>query len=94
MLTVTSGAGARILRKLACKGATDDVAMRFTRRAHGWRLRVDHARPADTAITHEGRTVLLLDQTAVALLDGETVDVKQTDTGGKLFLVEKDAGSA
>jgi hypothetical protein len=86
MLTVTPGAGARLLRKLARKGATDDMAMRFTRRTDGWRLRVDHARPADTAITHEGRIVLLLDEQVVQTMANMTLGVTDTETGPRLTL--------
>ena len=86
MLTVTPGAGVRLLRKLARKGATDDMAMRFTRKTDGWRLRVDHARPADTAITHEGRIVLLLDEQVAQAMANRTLDVRNTETGQRLAL--------
>ena len=86
MLTITPGAGVRLLRKLARKGATDDLAMRFTRRTDGWRLRVDHARPADTAITHEGRTVLLLDEVVSRAMADMTLDVRNTKAGPRLAL--------
>jgi hypothetical protein len=86
MLTVTPGAGARLLGKLARKGAADEVAMRFMRRTNGWRLRLDHARPADTAITHEGRIVLLLDEQVSQAMADMTLDVRKTETGPRLAL--------
>ncbi len=86
MLTVTPGAGVRLLRKLARKGATDDTAMRFTRRTDGWRLSLDHARPADTAITHEGRIVLLLDEQVSQAMADMTLDVRNTKAGQRLAL--------
>jgi len=86
MLTVTRGAGARLLRKLARKGAADEMAMRFTRRTNGWRLRVDHARPADTAITHQGRLVLLLDEQVSEAMADMTLDVRKTKAGPRLAL--------
>ena len=86
MLTVTPGAGVRLVRKLAHKGAKDEMAMRFTRREGGWKLRVDHARPADTAITHEGRIVLLLDQVVSQAMADMTLDVSGTEAGPRLTL--------
>lgn len=86
MLTVTPGAGVRLLRKLARKGATEDVAVRVTRRTDGWRLRVDHARPADTAISHEGRVVLLLDEQVAQAMANMTLDVRNAEAGQRLAL--------
>ena len=86
MLTVTPGAGVRLLRKLSRKGATDGMAKRFTRKTHGWRLRVDRARRADTAITHEGRIVLLLDEQVSLAMADMTLDVRNTKAGPRLAL--------
>ena len=86
MLTVTPGAGVRLIRKLAHKGATEDMAMRFTRRPAGWKLRLDHARPADTAITHNGRIVLLLDEAVSQAMADMTLDVTDTKAGPRLAL--------
>jgi hypothetical protein len=86
MLTVTRGAGVRLLRKLARKGATDEIAMRVTRKTRGWKLRLDHARPADTAITHEGRIVLLLDEEVSQAMADMTLDVSSTQAGPRLTL--------
>jgi hypothetical protein len=86
MLTVTSGAGMRLLGKLAHKGATDDVAMRFKRRPGGWTLGLDHARASDTAIMHEGRLVLLLDEQVSRAMSDRTLDVTDTEAGPRLTL--------
>ena len=86
MITATPGARVRLLRKLTRKDATDDVAMRFTRRTGGWKLRLDHARSADTAITHEGRLVLLLDEQVSQAMADMTLDVAGTEAGPRLTL--------
>lgn len=86
MLNVTLGARVRLSRKLARRKATDDVAMRFTRREGGWRLHPDHARPADTAITHEGRIVLLLDDNVSQAMANRTLDIRDTEAGPRLML--------
>ena len=86
MLTVTLAARDRLTWKLAHKHAADDVSMRFTRQAGGWKLSLDHAGPADTAITHEGRNVLLLDKTVALAMKDKKLDVRNTDAGPRLTL--------
>jgi len=86
MLTVTAAARVRLLSKLDRRKAADDVAMRFTRLKNGWRLRLDRARPADTAFTHEGRNVLLLDAVVAKAMAALTLDASTTDAGVRLTL--------
>ena len=86
MLTVTVVARDRLASKLARRKATEDVAMRFTRRAGGWRLRLGRAGPADTAFIHEGRTVLLLDSVVSQAMTNMTLDVRNTEAGPRLTL--------
>jgi hypothetical protein len=62
MLTVTKTALDRLSHRLARKEAADGVALRFTRREGGWTLCLDHESAGDTAFTHDGRKVLLLDE--------------------------------
>lgn len=86
MLTVTEAARLRLSRKLIHKKAADDMAMRMTRKTKGWKLRLDRLRPADTAFEHEGRNVLLLDETVLVATTNMTLDVKVTDGGQRLSL--------
>jgi hypothetical protein len=86
MLTVTPAARARLLSKLNRRKASDDVAMRFTRMENGWRLRLDRPRPDDTAFTHEGRNVLLLDAATAKATVCLTLDASSTETEAKLKL--------
>ncbi len=86
MLTVTAAALARLSRKLARKKPTDGVALRFMRRGGGWRLRLDRAGPADTAFSHDGRSVLLLDPAVSQEMTNLTLDVRSTDSGPRLRL--------
>jgi hypothetical protein len=86
MLTVTVPARARLLSKLVRRKAAGGVALRFTRKTGGWRLRVDHARPDDKAITHEGRNVLLLDRAVSQAMTHMTLDVRETKAGPSLTL--------
>ena len=86
MFTVTAAALHRLSRKLAGKKANDDEAFRFTRRTGGWRLRLDCARPADTAVSHDGRSMLLLDAAVSQAMTNMTLDVRSTDSGPRLRL--------
>jgi len=86
MFKVTAAALDRLLRKLAGKNANDDEALRFTRRTGGWRLGLDCARPADTAFSHGGRSVLLLDAAVSQAMTNMTLDVRSTDSGPRLKL--------
>ena len=86
MFTVTVGALARLSRKLARKQPTQGAALRFMRRVGGWRLRLDCARPADTAFSHDGRSVLLLDAAVSQAMANMTLDVRSTDSGPRLRL--------
>lgn len=86
MLNVTPAARERLTQKLANKKANEDEAMRFTRKPGGWKLSVDCARPADTAVIHEGRMVLLLDKVASKAMSKATLDVHDTNEGPRLRL--------
>jgi hypothetical protein len=86
MLTVTPAARQCLLSRLGHKKAADDVAMRFTRREGGWRLKLDRAGPDDTAFTHEGRNVLLLDDAVSKAMANMKLDVRTTKGGSRLRL--------
>ncbi len=86
MLTVTAFARDRLASKLARRKAADDVALRFSRRAGTWRLRLGRPRPTDTVITHEGKTVLLLGKVVSQAMTNMTLDVRDTEAGPRLTL--------
>jgi hypothetical protein len=86
MLTVTKPALTRLSRRLAHDEADDDIALRFTRRAGGWKLGPDQARPGDVTFAHDGRNVLLLDKSAAQAMTNLTLDVRKTDAGPRLRL--------
>ena len=94
MLNVTTAARDCLLSRLGRKKAPDGVAMRFTRKKSGWKLRMDQQRPEDTAFEHKGRNVLLLDEDISRAMATMTLDVKRTDTGVRLKLQRIKNGSA
>ena len=88
MLTVTEAAGARLAHKLAHRKAGKGIALRFVwdEDRGGWSVRSDNARPSDVTFSHEGRTVLVLDEHSSHLLRNRLLDVQETDAGPRLQL--------
>ncbi|HNQ23358.1 MAG TPA: hypothetical protein PKK06_09720 [Phycisphaerae bacterium] len=86
MLTVTTPALERLSRRLVRKGAADDVALRFTRRQGGWKLGLDHECTGDTAFSHDGRKVLLLDEAVSSAMTHLTLDTQTGDRRSRLRL--------
>jgi hypothetical protein len=87
MLTVTKPALARLSRMLTRKGANDDMALRFIRRKGGWMLRLDREAAEDTAITHDGRKVLLLDRAVSKAMVNMTLDARRSGERSRLKLL-------
>ena len=86
MLNVTEAALDRLSNKLAYKKATADQALRVTRKPRGWKLRLDCSRPSDTAIAHDGKNVLLLDEAVCHAMRDMTLDVRAAKAGPRLTL--------
>jgi hypothetical protein len=86
MLTVTKPALERLSRKLARKEAADGMALRFTRREGSWALRLDHESAGDTAFTHNGRTLLLLDEAVSKAMANMTLDTRKSGERSRLRL--------
>lgn len=89
MLTLTEAAGAHLAEILTDRDCPDDMAVRLVCEQAGSSLILDNKKEGDTTVEHQGRTVLLLDQTAAELLEGETMDVKDTAEGEQLYLAGK-----
>jgi hypothetical protein len=86
MLSVSKPALDRLSHRLASRKAAADVALRFTRREGGWKLGPDRARPGDVTFAHDGRNVLLLDETTAEAMANMMLEVRKTDTGPRLRL--------
>ena len=86
MFAVTPEALERLSMKLTRRKAANDEALR-ARCSHGrWKLRVDQAKPEDTAFAHDGRKVLLLDRAAAKQVSAMTLIVAETESGPRLRL--------
>jgi len=82
MLTVTTTACTRLTQIL--DGRPDHVAARIVRRKGRLKLKSSKKRPGDEVFEHEGRTVLLLDESIAAHLKNRTLDTRNTKDGAKL----------
>lgn len=85
MLTMTEAAGSHLAEILDKRDCADNVAVRIVCRNSRLSLSLDSLKPGDSTFEHEGRTVLLIAPEAVEKLRGETVDVRQTKAGKKLY---------
>ncbi len=86
MLTMTEAAGAHLIDLLGEAEVPEDVAIRFVVESEELTLRLDKECPGDEALSHEGKTVLLLDEEMSPLLSDKTLDVEPSDEGPKLTL--------
>jgi hypothetical protein len=84
MLSVTKPALERLSRKLTRRGVAEGMALRFARQDERWTLLLDRESANDTAFSHDGRTVLLLDKAVSEAMANMTLDAKKT--GGRLRL--------
>ncbi|MHC4414277.1 MAG: hypothetical protein ACYS0G_03230 [Planctomycetota bacterium] len=86
MLTLTDTAGAFLVDLLGEAEAPQEVAVRFVVETEGVSLRLDNERPGDESFSHDGRTVLLLDEEMSTMLTEKTLDVQESQEGPKLTL--------
>jgi hypothetical protein len=94
MLTVTEPALERLSRRLTRKGGGEGMAMRFTRVEGGWSLDLDKESAGDTAYTHDGRTVLVLDETVSKAMANMTLDTRTNKRRSSLRLRRNDRSKA
>lgn len=84
MIKVTDAAAAR-LHELAGT-APEGRMLRLASEGERLNLLWDEKKPEDKAVSHEDATVLIFDGQISDLLDGRTLDVKQTEAGPALML--------
>lgn len=81
MLTVTDSAAAHLATMIDQAEAPEASAARLVARPEGLQLALDQPREGDETIEHDGRTVLLVDQSTAEMLTGRTLDTEQTEQG-------------
>jgi hypothetical protein len=75
MFTVSEAAGAMLAQLLTSQKAPEDTAIRLVSEGAGIAMVPDTKGEGDTALDHEGRTILLLDDQMSALLTEVALDV-------------------
>ena len=86
MFTITDAAGEHLTTLLDNANAPQETAIRFILAGNSVKSVMDSARPGDTTLEHENRTVLLLDAEVSQALAASTLDVQSTDDGKSLVL--------
>jgi hypothetical protein len=86
MLSVTKPALERLSRRLTRRGVAEGMALRFARQDGRWTLLLDRQSAGDTAFSHDGRTVLLLDEAVSEAMADMTLDAKMTGGRSRLKL--------
>ncbi len=77
MLSVTKPALERLSRKLTRRGVAAGMALRFARQEGRWTLLLDRESAGDKVFSHDGRTVLLLDNAVSAAMADMTLDARK-----------------
>jgi hypothetical protein len=89
MLTITAAAGEYLTRTLEKANAPLDTAIRILLKDDdALQPTLDTTRPGDETFDHGGRKVLLLDARACQYLGDSRLDVRTTDEGPKLLIVQ------
>lgn len=86
MLSVTKPALERLSHKLTRRGVAEGMALRFSRQDGRWSLLLDRQSDDDTAFSHDGRTVLLLDKAVSAAMADMTLDAQKVGRRSRLKL--------
>lgn len=86
MLAVTKPALERLSRNLTRRGVAEGMALRFARQDGRWTLLLDRESAEDTSFSHDGRTVLLLDEAVSEAMANMTLDAKKTGGRSRLKL--------
>lgn len=84
MLTITNAAYSRLHELLSTQPA--EIAARLLRKDDRTRVRRDKKRPGDKVVKHEGRVVLLMDNSMSQCLQDKVLDVRKTKDGPKFGL--------
>ena len=86
MLTVTKPALERLFRKVTRRGVAEGMAMRFARQDARWTLLLDRESAGDRVFSHDGRTVLLLDEAVSEAMADMTLDTRKVGRRTRLKL--------
>lgn len=86
MFTVTDDARAHLKTILEDNNVPDEQSVRLFLGSNGLGLTPDAENEQDTTFDHDGRTVLVVDQTLAEQLGERTMDIEQTEGGPQIKL--------
>jgi len=86
MLAITQSAGDYLTRLLVEAQAPDDKCVRLATKGDRLMMQFDKEEPGDTTFSHEGRTVLVVDQELAQGLQGRKITVEEKEGGAHLVL--------
>ena len=84
MLSITDAAFSRLHDMLEKHPA--EISARIICKGDRVRVRCGKRRPGDKVVEHNGRIVLLLDQSVTGRLEGRVLDIREGKNGAKLGL--------
>jgi hypothetical protein len=88
MVMMTEAAGGYLTAVLDNANAQESTAVRFVLEENTLTPMLDNSRPGDETFDHNGRQVLLLDAQVSQILADSTLDVRATEEGPRLVLLQ------
>lgn len=89
MITVTEYAKEELKTRLRTKTDDPNIGLRLATGTPGkLKLVQDWQQEGDQVVTHEGANVLLVDEKISDLLDGATIDYRETESGKRLVICQ------
>ena len=90
MINITRRARQKLERLSSTNVDMPQARLRLIDRGQGkFGLGVDMEMPSDEIVTHNGSTVLVVEQELSARLEGATIDTEGNDEGTQLIIYEK-----
>ncbi len=88
MLNVSEAACAYLSKLLSESDVPDDVSARIIIEGNQMSLQPDDEKPGDVTFVHEGKPVLVIGENISQSLSGKTLDVKDSEEGLQLTLMD------
>jgi hypothetical protein len=88
MMSITEAAVAQLDRVRASAKVPEETCFRIAEEEGDFNLLWDRARPGDTTLSHNGRTILVLDSEVAPRLDDKMLDAQPTDHGVQFVFVQ------
>lgn len=80
-MTLTEAAAVQLDRVRTSANLPEETCLRIAEADGDFNLQWDQERPGDTALSHNGKKLLVIDSDVATHLDDKTLDARQTDHG-------------